>query len=204
MEKNSVTIIDKVIAGLKNAAIELEEFHLKVALGKAEAIDAYEKTKKDFSAFLFDTKLYIDSAKNNANEKSLQLRAIIEKIDLQLALGKADTKDLFEQQSEKISNAFNEFETFILKNETINEFYTDLHTEIEKFKIKLEILKLHFELNKLNTLDSFEEKKRSVLKKIVDVEKRLLERYEQAENKWSHFKEEISEAYVHLKKAFVG
>ena len=60
METTATTsITEKIISGLKKAAVELEEFRLQAALGKAEAHDAYEKAKKIFSGRMIDFSLLL-------------------------------------------------------------------------------------------------------------------------------------------------
>ena len=46
--KEEIQFVDKVIGALRKSAIELEEFQIKAALGKAEAQDKYEEVKKKF------------------------------------------------------------------------------------------------------------------------------------------------------------
>ena len=75
--------------------------------------------------------------------------------------------------------------------------------EIEKFRIKLDILKLQYELRKLGVREEFEEKKKDFSIKLSDIKKRLLKKEEDAESTWEHFRDEISVAYSHLKKMFV-
>lgn len=203
METNTTRVIDSIIGGLKKAALELEEFQLQLALGKADTKDVYEKVKKDFNGYVHDARLYFESAKDLAKERAIQLKAIFETLQVQLALGKADTKEIFEEQMKKISATLNELEILIRKNETADEYYTKLQVEIEKFKIKLEILKLRYKLNKMDAANEFEIKKTEFLKKLSDIKARLDKKEEEVENKWEHFKEEITEAYTNLKKVFV-
>ena len=40
--------LDKVVQSLKKAVVEVEEFQVQAALGKAEAQDKYEEVKKKF------------------------------------------------------------------------------------------------------------------------------------------------------------
>ena len=159
MEATKASVIDKIIDGLKKAANELEEFQLQFSLGKAETKDVYEKVKKEFNGYLHEAKLHLDSAKDLAKEKSQQLQAAFETLQLQLALGKADTKDIFDDQMKRITMALNELETLIRRNETADEYFTKLELEIEKFKIKLDILKLRYKLNKMDAANEFEIKK---------------------------------------------
>jgi hypothetical protein len=50
------TITDKIIAGLRKAADEMEELRVQIALGKLEARDLYEEKKKQFNHFLHEAK----------------------------------------------------------------------------------------------------------------------------------------------------
>ena len=44
--KEEIQFVDKVIGALRKSAVELEEFQVKAALGKADAQDKYEDVKK--------------------------------------------------------------------------------------------------------------------------------------------------------------
>lgn len=201
LEQTSIT--EKFINRLKKATNELEEFRLQAALGKAEARDAYESAKKKFNKYVIDATQKLESSKEIAKEKSIQLKTALEILQVQLALGKADTRDAFEVQRKKITKALNELEELIKKNKTANEYYSKLLLEVGKFKIKLDILKMRYELNKLETRVEYEERKKDLSKKLSDIKKRLLKNEEKAEGKWEHFRDEVSDAYSHLKKALV-
>ena len=201
-EKTSLT--DKIIKGLRKAAEELEQFRLQASLGKAQAKDIYEEAKKKFDVYIHEAKLRLDNAKGIAAEKVIQLKTALEELQLQLALGKAETKEAFEEQRKKIEHALHSLEAFLRSNKTSNEYYSTLLMETEKFRIKLDILHMHYKLNRLSKLEKLEEKKTDLSKKLSDLKNRLAKREQEAEGKWEHFREEISDAYTHLKKAFVG
>jgi hypothetical protein len=202
IEKTSLT--DKIINGLKKAIEELEQFRLQASLGKAEAKDVYEEVKKKFNLYVHEAKLQINGIKEIAKEKSTELKTALEELQVQLALGKAETKEIFEEQRKKITHALSSLEAFIHSNKTSNEYYTKLMMESEKFKLKLDILHLQYKLSKLSKLEKMDEKKESLSKILSDIKNRLAKTEKEAEGKWDHFHEEISNAYSHLKKAFVG
>lgn len=201
LEKTPFT--DKVITNLKKAAIELQELRLQAALGKAEARDAFEAAKKACNNYVHDAKAHLENAKGPAKEKLTLLRTALETLQVQLALGKAETKEVFESQAKKINKALSEIETFIKNNKITDAYYAELQMEIEKFRIKLDILKLQYELKKIGMKEEFEAKKKEFLKDLSGIKKNLLRKEESAENTWEHFRDEISEAYSHLRKAFV-
>lgn len=197
METTSNSFADKVINGLKKSVAELEEFRMQLALGKAQASEKYEEIKKKLNEIIHEVKLKINDSKENVNE----VRAKLEELQLQLALGKADTKDAFEAQKKKILKSVHDIETLIKENSVTAKLYSKLSIEMEKFKIKLEILQLRFSLEKLDVRDEFEAKKADFLKKVEEIKKNGLAR--DTGKSWEHFSSEINEAYIHLKKAFI-
>lgn len=196
------TLTEKIIEGMKKATVELEEFRLQAALGKAEARDVFEDVKKKFNKFVHEYKQEAGDIEVIAMDKAVKLKALLETLQVQLALGKAESKQVFGAQRKKIENALNDLETFLKNNKIANEYYTRLLLEAGKFRIKLEILKLRYELNKLETRIEFKNKQREYTKKIETVKNNLMKREKEAEQKMQQFREEVSEAYSHLKKAF--
>lgn len=197
METTTNSFTDKVISGLKNSVAELEDFRLQLALGKAEASEKYEEIKKKLNEIIHEVKLKINEGKVDVNE----LKTKLEQLQIQLALGKADTKDAFDAQKKKILKSVHDIETLIKENSVTAKLYSKLSIEMEKFKIKLEILQLRFSLEKLDVKDEFEAKKADFLKKVEEIKKNVLTR--DTSKSWEHFSSEINEAYIHLKKAFI-
>lgn len=199
METTTNSFIDKAINGLRKAAIELEEFQLQLALGKAEAADKFEDAKKKFNEIIHNAKEKL----NEGKVKATDLKRKFEGLQIQLALGKAETKDAFNEQKKKIIKAIQEIEHTLKATEMGSEFYLKLNSEVEKFKIKMQILHLRFELGKLNVKDEFEERKADFAKNVDKIKLRFAEKESAIEKNWDHFNDEISEAYTHLKKAFI-
>lgn len=195
---------EKIISGLKKAAVELEEFRLQVALGKAEARDVYEEAKKIFNAYVHEAKVRLENIKGEAKEKSTQLKILLETLQVQLTLGKAESREIFEAQTKKISQVLNELEALIKKNKTIDLHYAELQMEIEKFRIKLEILKLQYELKKIDAHEEFEARKKDFLKNLSGIKANLLKKEKNLEDKWEHFRDEVSDVYSRLKKTFAN
>ena len=194
METTSSKIANTLISGIKKAQVDLEEFQLQLALGKAEARDKYEDVKKKFNKMVHETKLKVNELKGKKDE----LQSRLEELQLQLALGKADTIDAFNEQKKKITRALSNLEKELEKNHFTAEVHTKLQHEIERFKIKMEILRLHFELKKGDIKEEFEDKKAEFLKQVEKMKAKISGNKIQTEN----FSTEIKNAYKHLKKAF--
>lgn len=202
--QNETSLTDLIINGLKKAVVELEEFRVQAALGKAEAHDAFEAAKKNLRLFMHEAQQRFSASQQSVNDIATGLQAAIETLQVQLALGKADTRDLFEAQRKKITHALHALETYIENNAFAAEYKESVNREIQKFKIKLEILKLRYELNSIAAHEEFQQKKEQFSKKLEELADNLRAKEKKAEKRWENFKEDIAEAYGDMKKAFAG
>jgi len=196
--KNS--FIDKAINGLKEAAVELEEFQVQVALGKAEAHDKYEDLKKAFSARLGKIRQDLKHEENHSEE----LLKKLDELHFQLLTGKAETLKVFNEQKEKIFKEINAIENELKMKMAGTELYLKLSDELKKFRIKMEILKLRFELGKMDVADDFEAMKAEFSKKTEELKELFAKGEHIAEKNWELFRDKVAEAYAHLKKTFVN
>ena len=191
-----IQFVDKVIGALRKTAVELEEFQVKAALGKADAQDKYEEVKKKFNLFIHDSEFKIKDIK----EKIVELNTKFDELRVQLALGKAETKEIFKKQKKQILLIIHDIEVKIKTNETLNRMYALTLIEIEQFKIQLEILEQKYNRDKREAKDTFEKGKKD-FNSFID---RFKGKYgkKKEETKLEHFQNEISEAFDHFKKAF--
>lgn len=199
METKTKSISDNIIDGLKKAINELEEFQVQLALGKSEAAEKYEDIKKLFHRVISD----IHSKVDTAEEKAIELRGKLDELMIQLSLGKAETKEKFIEQKKIISESINDIENFIFKNPLGIKLQSKLRLEMEKFKIKMEILNLRFTLGKMDVKDSFESNKEMLHKKIEELKQNFNKYEPDFKENWEHFFSEINKAFTHLKSAFI-
>ena len=193
--KVNTQFIDKVVDALRKSAIELEEFQVKAALGKADAEDKFEEIKKKFNLFVHESKFKIKEGKEKIDEMNTKLDELM----VQLNLGKAESIEAFKEQKKKLLLALHEIEVKIKTNETLNKMYAILLIEIENFKLQLEVLEDKFDKGKETTKTSFEKGKEEFNQFI---ERFKTKHSKKEESKWEHFQGEISEAFTHLKQAF--
>ena len=195
--KEDIQFVDKVIGALRKTAIELEEFRVQTALGKAEVQDKYEEVKNKFNLFIHDSEFKIKGVK----EKIEELNAKFDELRVQLALGKADTKEVFKKQKKELLLTLHDIEVKIKTNETLNRMYALTLIEIEQFKIQLEILEQKFSEDKVEVKDTFEKGKKE-FNSFIEKFKGKYAKKKQEETKLEHFQYEISEAFDHFKNAF--
>lgn len=188
--------IDNVVETLRKAAIEIEELQVQAALGKAEAKDKYEEVNKKFNLVLHEAKSKIDIGRDKIEDIDTQF----DELRVQLELGKAEGLDAFKDQKKNLLSKLHEIEVKIKTNKRLNDIYAFILLEIEKFKLKLEVLEKKFEQGKDGAKTSFE-KGKVEFNAFIDKIKAKYGKKE--ESKWEHFQDEISEAFTHFKKAFM-
>ncbi|SDS18890.1 hypothetical protein SAMN04515667_1609 [Formosa sp. Hel1_31_208] len=194
--KQDIHFVDKVIGALRKTAVELEEFQVQAALGKAEAQDKYEEVKKKFNLFLHDSESKIKDIKQKIEDVNTKF----DELRVQLELGKAETKEVFKKQKKEILSTIHEIEVKIRTNDTLNRMYALALIEIEQFKIQLEILEQRFSEDKVKSKETFEKGKQDFNAFINKFKGKYGKKKE--ETKFEHFQHEISEAFDHFKKAF--
>lgn len=198
MEKNENShFIDKIVEALRRAAIEMEELQVQAAIGKAEAEDKYEEVKKKFNSFVHESKFRLKIGQ----EKARELHMKFDKLMVQLALGKAETIEAFKKQKKELLLTLHEIEVKIKTNEKLNKIYAFILIEIEKFKVQLDLLEQKYETGRAGVKEAFEKGKLE-FNQFVD---KLKSKYskKKKETRWEHFQNEISEAFIHFKDAFV-
>ena len=194
--KQDINFVDKVIGALRKTAVELEEFQVQAALGKAEAQDKYEEVKKKFNLFLHEGEVKIIGVR----EKIEELNTKFDELRVQLALGKAETKEIFKKQKKQLLLTLHDIEVKIKTNEALTRLYAFTLIEIEQFKIQLEILEQRFNEDKSKAKDTFEKGKHDFNAFIDKFKGKYAKKKE--ETKLEHFQHEITEAFDHFKKAF--
>lgn len=198
-ETTETNILQKVTGKLLSAQQEIDELALQLALGKADARDKFEEIKSEFRFKVNELKNIL--ANPAENYLSPEVKAKIEELELQLALGKADSKDLFEWQKKKIMNALTNFEEDIQKNWRrimAPDFFVH---EVEQFKLKMEILRLRFRLKKFDVRDDYRTRMQTVRREIKKMTTKAKDRLNARHDKYDDFKYEISLAYKHIKNA---
>lgn len=200
METGNKNLTDKIVAGIKSLAGELDHLKVQMALGKAEAKDLFEELKDDFRSGIRETQESLSQLKKD--EKIRKFINAFEHLQVQLALGKAETAEMFAEQASKLRAAVNELENQISSNPGLKNIIGEMHFEFDKFRIRMELMELHFKLHKIKAEYKFEEKKAEFMADIEKLKARLQQKEEQAKDKLASFRNEMNSALTHLRKAF--
>ncbi len=114
-KKNMDHFGDKIVSFLRNAAIKVEELQVQSALGKSELSDKLEEIKKETRNKIHTVKVDINSAVEIGKENYQDLKAKMENLEVQLALGKAEAMDEIEKQKKNLSKAIHEVKEIFTK-----------------------------------------------------------------------------------------
>jgi hypothetical protein len=143
---------------LNKAEKELDELRLKIALGKMNGADLFEDMKKELRESFHEIS---GELKQEKDELAESVRSNIESLQLQLALGKAEALDAYEEQKKKIGTSIDALERQIrdARNRLSYDSRIRIQNELEKFRLKMEVLQIRYQLGKLELKDNVESKK---------------------------------------------
>ena len=139
--------LDKKLDALEHQALALEA---QLTQTKDQAMQRLEQRKQQLQDLLSQVRGEVQKSKEMAGQAKTEVQATLEHLQVQLALGKADARDTFEEQMTKILKALNEFESVAeekLKGaafesgrvwEDLVDRRSSLEAEFEAFKGRLE------------------------------------------------------------------
>ena len=207
MEQNT---LNKEIKNTLNKWREsIDELELQLSLGKSEALEEFEKRKTALNHSVNELKAKAVEWENLGEAKTQDFRAKLDELQVQLALGKAETEDIFNEQRKKIEHAI--YESAISFKEIRDQagvhvvnFIDDFDQSLNEFKSKLETFKLHYSLGKAEVKDELEKSRVELKSNLNELKQKFDEAGKVNEAKWDDFKSEMQTSFTHAKKAFEG
>jgi exonuclease V gamma subunit len=161
--------LDKKLDALEHQAQALEA-HLTQT--KDHAMQRLEQRKQQLRDLLKQVQADVQTSKEMAAQAKTEVQATLEHLQVQLALGKADARDTFEEQRANILKALNEFESVAeqkLKGAAFEsgKVWEDLVGQTSRLEAEYEALKDRFESEKAKQQVTLEWKKEELLAKLV-------------------------------------
>jgi hypothetical protein len=192
-------ILERVAEKLIQAQQELDELAVQLALGKAEAKDKFEEVKADFKARVSEFKFTtIGKILGMAAER---MQAHVDELEEHLSEGKADTRDIFEAQINRILETLKAFEAEVKERLPKSVNVTLFQYEVEKFKLKMAILRLRYELNRIELRDEFYDGLAAARKSIKQMKLSAAEKFKDGVENLDDFKDHVAEIFAHMRKA---
>jgi len=195
---------DKKLDALEHQALALEA---QLTHTKEEAIQRLEQGKQQLRDLLSRVQVDVQKSKEIAAQAKTEVQAKLEHLQVQLALGKADARDTFEEQREKILKALNEFESVAEQKLTGASFesgkvWEDLVGRTSKLEAELEALKERFESENAKQHVTLEWKKEELLTKLVLFKDQIKAKRVAVQAKADVLESDLREGLDHIKAGF--
>jgi hypothetical protein len=161
--------LDKKLDALEHQALALEA---QLTQTKDQAILRLEQRKQQLRDLLKQVQADVQKSKEMAGQAKAEVQAKLEQLQVQLALGKADARDTFEEQRAKTLKALKEFESVAdqkLKGAAFEsgKVWEDFVDRTSTLEAEYEVLKDRFESEKARQQVTLESKKEELLAKLV-------------------------------------
>ena len=196
--------LDKKLDALEHQALALEA---QLTQTKDQAMLRLEQRKQQLRDLLNQVQADVQKSKEIADQAKTEVQARLEHLQVQLALGKADTRDTFEEQRTKILKALNEFESVAeqkLKGATFESgrVWEDLVDRTSTLEAEFEALKGRLESEKAKQQGTLESKKQELLTNLVSFKDQLKAKRVAVEAKADVFETDLREGLDHIKAGF--
>lgn len=183
---------------------ELDDLEVNLSLGEEEIADAFEAQKSRMKGLLDEATKKVEGLEMGEKTKGMQQK--IDELRLQLALGRAETRDAMEAQRKNLASSLHQVESEYAKvkdaaGDKAKEMSSSMGDGLDRFKTQLDMFRLHFHLGQAEAKEEMEEKRNELKEKVRSMKASISEKTEEAEDKWDGIGEELGEAYGHFKSA---
>jgi len=196
--------INKKLDALEHQALALEA---QLTQTKDQALQRLEQRKHQLQEILKQVQAEMQKSKGVAGQAKTEVQAKLEHLQVQLALGKAEARDSFEEQRTKILKALTEFESIAdqkLKGAAFESgrLWEDLVGRASGLEAEFEALKSRFESEKVKQQAVLETRKEELLAKLHRYKDELKEKRGLVQAKADTFEHDLREGLDQIKKAF--
>jgi DNA repair exonuclease SbcCD ATPase subunit len=196
--------LDKKLNALEHQALALEA---QLTQTKDQAMLRLEQRKQQLRDLLKQVQGDVQKSKEMAEQAKTEVQAKLEHLQVQLALGKADARDTFEEQRTKTLKALNEFE-FIAEQKLkgaafeSGKVWEDLVDRSSTLEAEFEALKSRFESEKAKQQVTLESKKQELLTNLVSFKDQLKAKRVAVEAKADVFETDLRQGLDQIKAGF--
>jgi len=190
-------------------------FEAQLQQTKEQALAKFEVRKKTLNEALEKFKSEVAKTKAIAEEKKKEIQAQFDDLQVQLALGKAETRDGFEAQRKKIQHSIATLEATLDRHldlwtlpakpptdKSIEKAADDFIAAAIKYEAEADTLEAQFAMKKAEAKAQFEKKKSNLLAQINEFKTQLQGKRDMAKDKAATFEKELSDGIFQIKQAF--
>ncbi len=198
---------EKLQKQLQHWKSELEELNVQLRLGRAEAEDAYEKQKKRFAAWLANAREQLDELEDKSEDYVENLKDRLEKLSNQIVNSEPTDAEGYQRHHHEMGAALSEAESKLAEarekgSDAAKEVSHDVQDTLTSIRTQLDLFWLKFNLGKADARDEMEDQRKQASHRIQELKHKLDEWEDAAEDRWENFREEMGEAFRHIRQAF--
>jgi hypothetical protein len=210
---SSSALKDQIKDMLNNAKTELQGLEVQLSLGKAEAVEAFEAQKASLNTRLEEAKQFLQELSEKGKVQAGAMQQELEKLQVQLSLGKAETLEGFKAQEQQIATAVGAFkekaqgflaDANVQGEEKVKLFMEEMDKRSTEFKTKMDVFRVQLALGEQEAQEGFEKYRKEVLDAARTLSQQIDEKIDAIEDKAEEIGEEIAEKLNDFKKSFTG
>ena len=203
-------IREAVDAKLDKWEAQATALQAQLDLNKAEVIERVEEQKRRLKETAQEVRDKIDAASGCAEETKIKIRASFEHLQVQLALGVADTRDSYQDWKQKLQSSIAAFEAELdvaiaeedaAVQTELNALVADFVKATDALEAEVDAMQAQFDEDKARAKADFEQYKQDVLSKIEAYKGELEEKRKLTADKLGTFENELTEGATKIKKA---
>ncbi|TVR41138.1 MAG: hypothetical protein EA392_02345 [Cryomorphaceae bacterium] len=190
----------------KSWRTRMEELEVQLALGKADARDAYDNHRKELRNALKDGADELRELANSGDEQAAQLREKLKKAEVELELLKIEGEQVYDEQKAKAQKLIAELGNSLKVaaeegKEEYRDFRNALTPHLLAFRMRLDMLRLQMALGQAEASDKAEELERDFRDTIRRARDQWEEWEDEVEDRWEDFTDKLKESSDKLQQA---
>lgn len=180
-------------------------------LTHSQVHERLEEQKKQFNDALNSFKENIEHVKEISSDKKQRIESQIEEMQVQMVLGKAETKDTFLKQKQDLQNSISKFEDGLDReiesiesklDEKFSKSANALINTANKFEAELDAAEMQYEIEKEKLSTDFFEKKDAINSRIAEFKSNLEFKRKEAKEKGVALEQEFISGLSRIKNTF--
>jgi len=203
-------IREAVDAKLDKWEAQATALEAQLELNKSDVIKRVEKQKGKLEQVAQSVRDKIDAAGDCAEETKAKIRTSFDHLQVQFALGVADTRDAYQDWKQKLQASIAVFEADLdvaakeddaaLQDE-LDALMADFVKEADALEAEVDAMQSQFDEDKAHAKEDFEKYKQDVQSKIDAYKNELDEKRKTAADKLGTFESELSSGATQIKDA---
>ncbi|MEN8138930.1 MAG: hypothetical protein ABFR62_10910, partial [Bacteroidota bacterium] len=153
---------DQLKSTIEDLKIKAEKLRIQLNLGSMEARDEFEHQKKRMQDWIRDNDISVESLKNLSAHQAEELQIKFEELQLQLALGRAESEEMLRDQAKNIHSSIHEMQVKLAQDENYKNLKKESIDALDDINDTFFILKTKFDHEIDEQKEEWDEKKERI------------------------------------------